>query len=97
VQQEVTAAVISAANKLRTTGKMIEVAELSRELAEDNLAAEQTRFDLGRATNYDVLLRLDEVDEASKNSLRAQIDYLEALADLQALTGEILPAYGLAK
>jgi outer membrane protein TolC len=96
-RQEVTGAVISAANKLRTTAKMIEVAELSRELAEDNLAAEQTRFDLGRATNYDVLLRLDEVDEAAKQSLRAQIDYLEALADLQALTGEILPAYGLAK
>jgi outer membrane protein TolC len=95
-RQEVTGAVISASNRLRTTGKMIEVAQLSRDLAEDNLAAEQIRFDLGRVTNYEVLLRLDEVDEAAKNHLRAQIDYLEALADLQALTGEILPAYGLA-
>jgi outer membrane protein TolC len=95
VQQEITTAVISSAGRLRTTGKMIEVADLSLSLAQENLDAEQTKFSLGRATNYDVLLRVDDLDAAAAAALRAQIDYLKALAELQALSGEILPAYGL--
>jgi outer membrane protein TolC len=96
VEQQVSAAVIRAANGLRTAGKVIEVANLSLELALENLEAEQARFEVGRSTNYDVLLRLDEVDAAAASALNAQISYLKALVQLQALNGEILPAYGLA-
>ena len=95
-RQDITGDVITAANRVRTSGKMINVTQLSLELAQDNLAAEKARFELGRATNYDVLLKLGEVDDAAAAALRSRIDYLKALADLQALTGEILPAYGLA-
>ena len=94
-RQQVAAGVIRAANSLRTASKSIEVTQISYDLAEENLAAEQARFDVGRATNFDVLLRLDEVDTAAANALNAEISYLKALAQLQALTGEILPAYGL--
>jgi len=94
-KQQVVADVILAANRLRTTGKTIAAARISEELARENLAAEQTKFELGRATNFDVILRLDEVDRAAAGTLRAQLDYLVALADLQAQNGEILPAYGL--
>ena len=59
------------------------------------LAAEQARFDVGRSTNYDVLFRIDELLTAQTTLLRAGLDYLRAKAELQALTGEILPAYGL--
>ena len=60
-----------------------------------NLEAEQARFEVGRATNYDVLFRIDELLNAQTTYLRAGLDYLRAKATLQALTGEILPAYGL--
>lgn len=96
VRQQVSSGVIRAANGLRTTGKQIEVAEISLELALENLEAEQARFEVGRATNFNVLERLDEVDQAAAQALNAQIQYLKSLAQLQALTGEILPAYGLA-
>ena len=94
-RQQIAAAVIRAANGLRTASKVMEVSEISLELAEDNLDAEQARFDVGRSTNFDVLERLDEVDQAAANALNAQISYLKALVQLQALNGEILPAYGL--
>ena len=94
-KQTVAAAVIRSANGLRTAGKVMEVAEISVELAKENLAAEQARFEVGRSTNYDVLLRLDELDKSQAQALNAQISYLKALAQLQALSGEILPAYGL--
>lgn len=95
-RQQISTGVIRAASSLRTAGKSIEVAEVSLELAQDNLEAEQARFDVGRATNFDVLQRLDEIDTAAASALSAQINYLKALAQLQALNGEILPAYGLA-
>lgn len=94
-KQTVAAGVIRAANGLRTAGKVMDVSEISVELAKENLAAEQARFDVGRSTNYDVLLRLDELDKAQAAALAAQIAYLKAIAQLQALSGEILPAYGL--
>lgn len=96
VRQQISSGVIRAASGLRTAGKSIEVAEVSLDLAQDNLEAEQARFDVGRATNFDVLERLDDIDNAAASALSAQINYLKALAQLQALNGEILPAYGLA-
>ncbi len=96
VRQQISAGVIRSASSLRTAGKSIEVSEISLDLALENLAAEQARFDVGRSTNFDVLQRLDEVDTAAAAALNAQIGYLKALAQLQALNGEILPAYGLA-
>lgn len=95
VEQVVSANVIRAANGLRTAAKMLEVADVSLDLAEENFVAEQARFEVGRSTNFDVLLRLDEVDAAAATALSARINYLKALVQLQALTGEILPAYGL--
>ena len=95
VRQQVASGVIRAANALRTTSKVMEVSEISLELATENLAAEQARFDVGRSTNFDVLERIDEVDQASAGALNAQVAYLKALVQLQSLNGEILPAYGL--
>jgi outer membrane protein TolC len=94
-RQTVASGVIRAANGLRTASKVMEVADISLELAKENLEAEQARFEVGRSTNYDVLLRLDQVDQAAAQALNAQITYLKALVQLQALNGEILPAYGI--
>ncbi|MEM6995568.1 MAG: TolC family protein [Myxococcota bacterium] len=94
-RQNIASGVIRAANSLRTAAKVMEVSEISLDLAADNLAAEQARFDVGRSTNFDVLQRIDEVDSASANALSAQVAYLKALVQLQSLNGEILPAYGL--
>jgi outer membrane protein TolC len=95
LQQTTTTGVIRAANSLRTAQKRLEVARLSIELAQQNLDAENARFEVGRSTNYDVLQRIDELSNAESSALSARIEYLKARAQLQALTGEILPAYGL--
>lgn len=95
-RQQLTADVIRAANALRTAAKVMEVSQTSLSLAHENLVAEQARFDVGRSTNFQVLERLDAVDEAEANALNARIQYLQALVALQTLNGEILPSYGLA-
>ncbi len=97
VRQQVAAGVIRAANSLRTAASTITVAQISYDLATENLATEEARFNVGRSTAFDVLQRLDELDSAAADALNAQIGYLKALAALQAFNGEILPAYGLAE
>ncbi len=95
VRQTITTSVIRAANGIRSAQKRMEVAEISVELAEENLRAEEARFNVGRSTSYDVLDRIDALQTAQSSALSARIEYLKARAQLQALTGEILPAYGL--
>ncbi|MCA9701404.1 MAG: TolC family protein, partial [Myxococcales bacterium] len=95
VRQNTSSQVITASNSMRSATKRIELARLSIELAEQNLAAEQARFDVGRSTNYDVLQRIDELLAAQNTLVLAGLDYLKARSQLQALTGELLPAYGL--
>jgi outer membrane protein len=60
-----------------------------------NLDAERARFDVGRSTNYDVLRRQDELSQAQLRRIRAAADYMKAVAVLQTLTGDLLPAYGI--
>jgi outer membrane protein TolC len=63
--------------------------------AKVNLDAEHARFDVGRSTNFDVLRRQDELAQSELRQARAAADYLKSVAVLQALTGELLPTYGV--
>ena len=65
-------------------------------LAEKNIEAERARFELGRATNFDVLQRQDELEQAQLRRARAVYDYLQALTAIDAITGGLLARYGIA-
>jgi outer membrane protein TolC len=65
------------------------------ELAQQNIAAEQRRFELGKSTNFDVLRRQDELEQARLRHASAVADYLSARADLDGLSGAILRRYGI--
>jgi outer membrane protein TolC len=65
------------------------------DLAEQNLAVEQARLGLGKSRNVDVLLRQDELRSAQLRAARAIIDWHRADAAIAAITGEILPRYGI--
>lgn len=64
-------------------------------LAEQNVTAEQKRFELGKSTNFDVLRRQDELEQARLRHAAAIADYLTARADLDGLTGAILGRFGI--
>jgi len=64
-------------------------------LAEQNVTAEQKRFELGKSTNFDVLRRQDELEQARLRHAAAIADYLIARADLDGLTGAILGRFGI--
>ncbi len=64
-------------------------------LAEQNITAEQKRFELGKSTNFEVLRRQDELEQARLRQASAVADYLSAAADLDGLSGAILARYGI--
>ncbi|MBL0218976.1 MAG: TolC family protein [Myxococcales bacterium] len=66
------------------------------ELANENIKIETDRFNLGKSTNFDVLNRLEELRQAELRKTSALIDWHKAEAVVQALTGDILPTYGIA-
>jgi outer membrane protein len=61
--------------------------------AGQNLEAERARFEVGRSTNNDVLLRQQELKQAEIAVARATVDLLVNDAALAALTGDILDRY----
>jgi outer membrane protein TolC len=65
------------------------------ELANQNIDAEKKRFELGKSTNFDVLRRQDELEQAKLRKVSAIVDYLSARAELDALTGTILSKYAI--
>jgi outer membrane protein TolC len=64
-------------------------------LAEQNVTAEQKRFELGKSTNNEVLRRQDELQQTRLRHASAIADYLAARADLDGLSGAILARYGI--
>ncbi|HEV7555912.1 MAG TPA: TolC family protein [Kofleriaceae bacterium] len=65
------------------------------QLANQNIDAEKKRFELGKSTNFDVLRRQDELEQANLRKVSAIVDYLSARAELDALTGAILSKYAI--
>ncbi|MES1210168.1 MAG: TolC family protein, partial [Pseudomonadota bacterium] len=79
----------------RTAVRRGELARAAVGYAGKNLEAERARFDVGRATNNDVLLRQQELKNAEIQVARAATDLANAETALAALTGDILERYGV--
>ena len=65
------------------------------DLAIENIRIETDRFNLGKSTNFDVLNRLEEQRQAELRKAQALIDWHKAETVVQALTGDLLPAFGI--
>ncbi len=89
----------------QTMARAVAQAELARrrvalsqraiELATENIKIETDRFNLGKATNFDVLNRQEELRQAELRKAQAMIDQHKAENAIQALTGDLLPVYGI--
>jgi outer membrane protein TolC len=64
-------------------------------LAKENVRIETDRFQVGRSTNFDVMLRLDEQRQAELRKVQALIDWHKAETMMLMLTGDLLPTYGI--
>jgi outer membrane protein TolC len=81
----VTAAVTNAGLAVENTYKQFQAAQKAREVAERNAEAEQTRFDVGMSTNYNVVQAQDNLTSQRLAELRAIIGYLNAVAEFDRI------------
>lgn len=94
-KNQVIQTVVNAVKVAEVARRRIEISQRAIELAEKNIEVEQSRFELGKATNFDVLQRQDELALARLRQVRAAIDYLEATTLLDAATGRLLSRFGV--
>lgn len=86
---------IAAVKQAEAAQKRVEIGLRVIALAEKNVEAEEARFELGRATNFDVLQRQEELKQAQLSYARATVDYLLAVTTIDALTGDLLDKFGV--
>jgi len=81
----VTADVTNAGLNVENTYKQFQAAQKAREVAERNADAEQTRFDVGMSTNYNVVQAQTNLTTQRLTELRALISYLNAIAEFDRI------------
>lgn len=77
----VTVNVSNAGRNVDNTYKQFQAAQKAREAAEKNAEAEQTRFDVGMSTNYNVVQALNNLTAQRVTELQRLIAYLNAVAE----------------
>jgi outer membrane protein TolC len=95
ITAQVRSAVLRQVGLIQTARRRIGALSETVQAATLDLDAERARFQVGRATNFDVLRRQEELAQARVHVLHAKVDYWCATAGLEALTGEILGRYGV--
>ncbi|MBI3090418.1 MAG: TolC family protein [Candidatus Tectomicrobia bacterium] len=93
LEQEVVRQVNEAVRRLTTGSKRIASTRIARRLAEQQLEAEQKRFNVGLSTSFNVLEFQEDLATSRRNELLAIIDYNKAQIALAQITGVILGQY----
>jgi outer membrane protein TolC len=91
IAQSLTEAVLLAEAAVRR----VEIAGKAIDLAQQNIVAEQSRYSLGKSTNFDVLQRQDELKLAQLRQARAIIDWHKASTVINAIDGDLLEQFGI--
>lgn len=95
VRAQVAVAAARAVQSAEIASKRMALSQRAMNLSEKNIEAERRRFELGKATNFDVLQRQEEQKQARLRYARAAVDYLRATIAIKALNGELLEQYGI--
>lgn len=91
VATEVTTIALQVQNSL----KRVEAAQAARELAQRQLEAENSKFEVGMSTNYFVVQAQRNLSDAENVELRAQLDYRKALVDFERVQQTALSRAGI--
>ena len=80
---QIAAEVTNAALQIESVRERIEAARVARELAEELLAAEQSKFEVGTSTNFFIVQAQRDLATARDTELRAILDYQNAVIEFE--------------
>jgi outer membrane protein len=95
VRSQIAQTMTRAVAQLELARRRVTLSQRAIDLANENIKIETDRFNLGKATNFDVLNRQEELRQAELRKTQALVDWHKAEIVVQALTGDVLPAYGI--
>jgi len=90
LKQDIISQVRFAVRAIEDGAAAVEAAVASQELAARNLEAEQTKFDNGLSTNFQVLQIQEDLAEAELSLIRAYLNYRKANIAYRVATGSLL-------
>jgi outer membrane protein len=83
LQLQIATEVTNAALNVQSTLENVQASGVARELAEKRLEASQSKFEVGMATNYEVVQAQRDFADARNNELRAILNYRKALVNFE--------------
>ena len=95
IELQIATEVTNAAIQIEAIQERIQAAIAARELAEEQLRAEESKFEVGLSTNFLVLQMQRELAFAQDVELRAIFDYQRALIDFERTQRSSLGAAGI--
>ena len=95
IELRIAVEVTNAALQIDAIQEQIEAATASRELAEEQLRAEESKFEVGLSTNFFVVQAQRDLATAQDAELRAILDYQRALIEFERAQRTSLAAAGI--
>ena len=80
---QVTSDVSNSAIQVQNTAERVQAAQAARDLAQQQLDAENSKFGVGMSTNYQVVLAQRDLATAQNNELQAVLAYRKAVVDFE--------------
>jgi outer membrane protein len=85
IELQIATDVTNAAVSVTSNGERVQAAQAARELAQKQLEAEQSKFEVGMSTNYNVIQSQRDLATAQSNELQAILNYRKSLVELERL------------
>lgn len=95
IKAQIAATMARGVAQVELAKRRVGLAQRAIDLANQNIQIETDRFNLGKSTNFDVLLRLEELRQAELSKVQAMIDWHKGATVVMALTGDLLATYGI--
>ena len=83
IELQVATDVTNAAINVQSGVERVQAAQAAREFAQKTLEAEQSKFEVGMSTNYNVILTQRDLATAQSNELQAILNYRKSLVELE--------------
>ena len=95
IELQIAAEVTNAALQIVGVRERIEAARAARELAEEQLAAEESKFEVGTSTNFFIVQAQRDLATARDTELRAILDYQNAVIEFERVQQTSLGRAGI--
>jgi outer membrane protein TolC len=83
VELQIATDVTNAVVAVQSNSERVQAAQAARELAQRQLEAEQSKFEVGMSTNYNVIQSQRDLATAQNNELQAILNYRKSLVELE--------------